>query len=193
MHSEGTSFPYVSYTHFIFKFSLVLISCFCSLTQVSINNVNLRMMQVALAGMNVGPCTDHPCSSGYIVSADDSQAVNFPEMSLNNFGVPPCGDHGICKPHLDNFTCECPLFSSGDRCQYQLPLLDAERRPAIPGFTGDSFLHFENDEIAKKYGYHYLSFMFVYYISSLKTIINQNYLLFFFQFNWKFKFDQHES
>ena len=155
----------------------MFISYFCPSTQISINNVNLRMMQAALAGMNVGPCTDHPCSSGYIVSADDSQAVNFPEMSLNNFGVPPCGDHGICKPHLDNFTCECPLFSSGDRYQYQLPLLDAERRPAIPGFTGDSFLHFENDEIAKKYAYYYLSFMFVYYISyCLKTLINQNYL-----------------
>ena len=122
------------------------------------------MMQAALAGMNVGPCIDHPCSSGYIVSSDNSQAVNFPEMALNNFGIPPCGDHGICKPHFDNFTCECPLYSSGDRCQYQLPLLDADRRPAIPGFTGDSFLHFENDEIAKKYAFHYLICRFIYYI-----------------------------
>ena len=119
------------------------------MSKVSINNVNLRVMQSALAGINVGPCTDHPCSSGYIFS-DDSMNVNFPEMTLNNFGIPPCGDHGICKPHLDNFTCECPLYLTGERCQFQLPLLDTDRRPAIPGFTGDSFLHFEDDEIAKK-------------------------------------------
>ena len=110
-------------------------------------------MQSALGGINVGPCTDHPCSSGYVFSSsqDDTTDLEFPEVSLNNYGIPPCGDHGFCKPHLDNFTCECPLYSSGDRCQFQLPLLDNDRKHAIPGFTGDSFLHFENDDIAKKY------------------------------------------
>ena len=118
-------------------------------------------MQSALGGVNIGPCTDHPCSSGYVFS-DDIVSVNFPEMSLNDFGIPPCGDHGICKPYLDNFTCECPLYSTGNRCQFQLPLLDADRKPAVPAFTGDSFLHFEDDEIAKKYLSSFIIFITVY-------------------------------
>ena len=117
--------------------------------KVSINNVHLRMLESALAGVNVGPCTDHPCSSGYVFS-DSSLNLKFPEISPNDIGIPPCGDHGICKPHLDNFTCECPLYSTGNRCEYQLALLDSNRNHAIPSFTGDSFLHFEDDEIAKK-------------------------------------------
>ena len=104
-------------------------------------------MQSALAGINIAPCTEHPCSSGYVFT-DHNLNVDFPEMSINSLGIPPCGEHGTCKPHLDDFTCECPLYSSGDKCQYQLPLLDMNRKPAIPGFTGDSFLHFEDEEIA---------------------------------------------
>ena len=121
------------------------------------------MMQSALAGINIGPCSDHPCSSGYLFSSYQQQtSINLPfpnsegNMSWQSssddiVGVPPCGDHGICKPQLDNFTCECPLYSTGSHCQYQLPLLDTNQNTVIPSFNSNSFLHFEDDEIAKKY------------------------------------------
>ena len=63
---------------------------------------------------------------------------------------------------MDNFTCECPLGRIGSRCEMSLDLdfndtLASSVSPGetvesvpIPYFNGDSFLHYHDQEMAKK-------------------------------------------
>jgi hypothetical protein len=106
---------------------------------VSINNAILPLIQSAIGGINVGRCASHPCTT---------------KTGL----VPVCGRQGLCQPHLDNFTCECPLGRIGSRCEMTLDFeanvenltsLATEPTP-IPYFNGDSFLHYHDEEMAKK-------------------------------------------
>jgi len=111
--------------------------------KVSINNAILPLIQSAIGGTNVGRCTSHPCTT-------------------KTGSEPVCGRQGLCQPRLDNFTCECPLGRIGSRCEMTLDLTSnvdnltssaaAELVPSmpVPYFNGDSFLHYNDQEMAKK-------------------------------------------
>ncbi len=66
---------------------------------------------------------------------------------------------------MDNFTCECPLGRIGSRCEMTLDFDLNENSSSngelmtssqgvepmpIPYFNGDSFLHYNDEEMAKK-------------------------------------------
>ena len=112
--------------------------------QVSINNAILPLIQSAIGGINVGRCASHPCTT-------------------KTGQEPVCGRQGLCQPRMDNFSCECPLGRIGSRCEMTLDLASnidnltssssssSSTPPTpVPYFNGDSFLHFNDEEMAKK-------------------------------------------
>ena len=116
-------------TYCLFAFSCIL--------KVTINNVELALMESALTGANVGPCQGHPCS-------------NDPALTCGDLG-------GICQPVMEGFTCQCPLFTAGVHCDqpWQQPTgkvseSNNAHHPTIPAFRGNSYLEFHDSEMTKK-------------------------------------------
>ena len=113
--------------------------------QLMINNQHIDLVHGSQGGINVSPCWDHPCS---VQNATASS---------------PCGLSGTCKPIMNDYTCECPLGLTGARCEHALmdPFpTQTSRKPILtqsssvldnaPAFTGDSFLHYNDEPIAQK-------------------------------------------
>ena len=109
----------VSVRRFIF-FSLI--------HQLSVGEVPRHpLVQSAIAGLNISPCPGHPCSP---LPGHES----------------PCGIHGACQPHMEEFSCQCPLGRAGVTCEKKIDL-----GHDVPRFGGDSFMTFRKEELAKKY------------------------------------------
>ena len=85
----------------------ILILCFnYFLLKVSINGIELGLTgATALTGANVMPCIGHPCNS-----EKDAEDI--------------CGTHGMCKPNMADYFCNCPLYFTGDRCENVRFVLD---------------------------------------------------------------------
>ena len=111
-----------------------------------INNQHVDLIHGSQGGINVSPCWEHPCS---VQNATTSS---------------PCGLSGTCKPIMNDYTCECPLGLTGLRCEHSLldPFDSKELETSkptstrasvlenAPAFTGDSFLHYNDEPIAQK-------------------------------------------
>ena len=126
----------------------------CSLAlQVNLNNQRLDLVGGSHGGINVSPCWSHPCSV------------------QNSTNSSPCGRMGTCRPIMNDYSCECPLGLTGLKCESVLSYLPAlvtvatadgsatssQQQPTrstrldnAPAFTGDSFLHFDDEPIAQK-------------------------------------------
>ena len=110
-----------------------------------VNGQHLDLVHGSQGGINVSPCWSHPCS---VQNATVSS---------------PCGLQGTCKPIMNDYSCECPLGLTGARCEHILSgitslvatetSLKTTRSSVLdnaPAFTGDSFLHYNDQPIAQK-------------------------------------------
>ncbi|KAH9489415.1 hypothetical protein Btru_037656, partial [Bulinus truncatus] len=88
--------------------------------KVTINKKFLDLMSDAISGTNISPCS-HPCAGQ------------------------PCLNDGECRPHLDMYTCYCPLGYSNTNCEDT-----QEQIPSIPMFNGESYLMYNESRIIKR-------------------------------------------
>lgn len=111
--------------------------------KLMINNQHVDLVHGSQGGINVSPCWSHPCSVQNATAAS------------------PCGLMGNCRPIMNDYSCECPLGLTGARCEHSLlanNLFSTETSKQTtrsstldnaPAFTGDSFLHYNDEPIAQ--------------------------------------------
>ena len=86
----------------------------------------MRLIHSAIAGVDVASCAGHACSP------PAGQAS-------------PCGG-GVCLPLGDDYACQCPLGRAGVTCEKAVDLVEA-----VPSFGGDSYLFYDDKDMAKRY------------------------------------------
>ncbi|GFU18607.1 hypothetical protein NPIL_372691 [Nephila pilipes] len=88
--------------------------------KVVINGKTVKLVDDALAGINVANCL-HSCVEE------------------------PCKNGGHCEPKMAYYSCHCHLGYAGNNCEKEVTEMIAE-----PMFTGGSYLHYFDENIVKR-------------------------------------------
>lgn len=100
--------------------------------QLVLDGERRDLLRSAVAGANVAPCADHPCSS---------EAA--------------CAGGGVCRPLGADYACDCPLGRAGVTCERRVDVEAAaddagHNAGRSPSFGGDGYLRLDAPRIAKK-------------------------------------------